>query len=68
MHADDYTALITVLKEMSDLEKRRMVEKVQELVGSTGIEALVGFVGQQVNRELFAKLIQDFAKSGSKGA
>ena len=41
---------------------------VQELVGSTGIEALVNFIGMQVNRELFAKLIQEFVKTQTKGA
>lgn len=68
MHAEDYDSLLQVMRDMSEEEKKRLVEKVQELVGSTGIEALTHFVGTQVNRELFGKLIHDFAKSASKGA
>jgi hypothetical protein len=52
---------------MDDEQKRQLVAKVQELVGSTGIEALTQFVASQVNRELFATLIRDFVSQQKSG-
>jgi len=65
---DDYDSMVNILKTLSDHEKQELVEKVQALVGSGSIEALTGFIGQQVNRELFATVIREFSKgAGSKG-
>ena len=52
---------------MSDEEKQELVKRVQELVGSTSIEALTQFIGTQVQREMFASVIREFAKNLSKG-
>jgi hypothetical protein len=64
---DNYDSLIKVLREMSDDDKRRLVQRVQELVGSTGIEALTNFIASQVNRDLFATVIRDFAMQVKAG-
>ena len=68
LHADNYESILTVLRELSDLEKKRLVEKVQELVGSSSIEGLTTFIASQIKRDLFVKLIQDFVKDKAKGA
>ena len=65
--SDDYESLITVLRDMDDERKKQLVEKVQGLVGSTGIEALTRFIANQVNREQFATLIRDFATQAKAG-
>jgi len=64
---EDYDSMVNILKTLSDREKQELVEKIQALVGSSSIEALTTFIGQQVNRELFANLIRDFAKGATKG-
>ena len=65
--SDDYDSLLTVLRNMNDNQKKLLVEKVQQLVGSTGLEALTQFIANQVNRELFATLIRDFATQVKSG-
>jgi hypothetical protein len=45
MLVDNYDSMITVLKNMSNSEKERLVQKVQELVGGTEIEPLNRFIG-----------------------
>ena len=45
----DYDSLIAVIRNLTDEEKEKIVQKVQQLVGSTSIEALTRFVGAQVN-------------------
>lgn len=67
MQADDYDSMINVLMNMSDSEKQRLVQKVQELVGGTGIEALTRFIGNQAQREVLLHLIQGFAKNPQGG-
>jgi hypothetical protein len=52
--------MITVLKNMSNSEKERLVQKVQELVGGTEIEPLNRFIGNQAQREVLLQLIQGF--------
>ena len=64
---DDYASMIKVLKEMSDENKERLVARVQELVGSTSLEALTSFIGSQVNRELFASAVREFASRVKSG-
>lgn len=65
--SDEYSSVIDVLKNMSDEHKRQLVQKVQELVGSTSIEALTRFIGAQVSREMFATLVRDFAQNVKSG-
>ncbi|KAL5004859.1 hypothetical protein ScPMuIL_018315 [Solemya velum] len=60
--SDDYTAMIKVLKEMSPEDKQKIVQKVQTLVGSTGIEALTKFIGTQVHREMLVSCLGDAFK------
>ena len=67
MQADEYDSMINVLMNMSDSEKKRLVQKVQELVGGTGIEALTRFIGNQAQREVLLHLIQGFAKNPQGG-
>lgn len=47
--SSDYDSLIAVIRNLTDEEKKKIVQKVQELVGSTSIEALTHFIGAQVN-------------------
>lgn len=47
--SSDYDSLIAVIRNLTDEEKEKIVQKVQELVGSTSIEALTHFIGAQVN-------------------
>ncbi|XP_021345874.1 uncharacterized protein LOC110445536 [Mizuhopecten yessoensis] len=58
MKSDNYQALIVVMKNLSDSEKKRIVQKVQELVGSVGVEELVRFVGSQVQRDALLQLLR----------
>lgn len=65
--ADDYDSMIKVLYNLSDSEKEKLVQKVQELVGSTGIEALTRFIGSQAQREVLLHLMRNFAKDPQGG-
>ena len=67
MQSDDYDSMINVLMNMSDSEKKRLVLKVQELVGGIGIQALTRFIGNQAQREVLLHLIQGFAKNPQGG-
>ncbi|XP_069137841.1 protein C19orf12 homolog [Argopecten irradians] len=58
LKSDDYQAMIVVMKNLSDSEKEQIVKKVQELVGSVGIEELVRFVGSQVQRDALLHLLR----------
>lgn len=62
----DYDSVVEVIRGLSDAEKADLVRKVQTLVGSTSLEALTTFIGQQVNREMFVNLIREFANSANK--
>lgn len=65
--SDPYKATIQVLKQMSDADKKRLVEEVQKLVGVSGIEALTKFIGGQVQREMLLNLIQNFVNDVKGG-
>ena len=60
MLVDDYDSLINVLRNMSYTEKRRLVQKVQELVGSMEIDALTRFIGNQDGRVDLLRLVYAF--------
>ena len=63
----NYESMIKIVQELSDEDKRHLVEKVQQLVGSSGIEALTTFIGQQVNREVFLNLVKNFTQKVTSG-
>ncbi|KAK2146640.1 hypothetical protein LSH36_593g01027 [Paralvinella palmiformis] len=63
---NDYDSMVEVIRGLSDAEKADLVRKVQALVGSTSLEALTGFIGQQVNREIFVNLVREFANHANK--
>ena len=65
--SDEYTAMIKVLKNLNDEEKKKVVKAVQELVGSSSIEALTRFIGNQVQRDLFLKVLGDVVGEIQKG-
>ncbi|XP_052099680.1 protein C19orf12 homolog [Mytilus californianus] len=58
LQSDEYDSLLKVLYSLSDSEKAKLVQKVQEQVGDTGIEALTRFVGTQAHREVLLNLIR----------
>lgn len=64
---DDYDSMVKVLKEMSDEDKKLLVTRIQELVGSSSLEALTSFIASQVNRELFAAAVREFASRVKSG-
>ncbi len=59
--------MVAVVKGLTDEEKQQLVTKIQELVGSAGIESLTQFIAAQVSRELFLNTIRDFASQATKG-
>ena len=59
--------MLKVLREMSEEDKERLVARVQELVGSTSLEALTSYIASQVNRELFAAAVREFASHVKSG-
>ena len=59
--------MIKVIKNLSDADKKRLVEKVQELVGSTSLEALTAFIGSQVQRELLLNTIRSVLQNKGGG-
>ena len=67
MTVTDYDSLIKVLRNMSDDNKRKLVAKVQDLVGGSGIEMLTRCIQMQVNRELFVNTVRDFASKIANG-
>ncbi|XP_076469717.1 uncharacterized protein LOC143300045 [Babylonia areolata] len=60
-YSSDYDSLVAVIRNLTDEEKEKIVHKVQELVGSTSIEALTHFIGAQVQREALLNLLRSFA-------
>jgi len=64
---DNYESMINVLRGMSDEDKGRLVARIQELVGSSSLEALTMFIQSQVNRELFAAAVREFASHVKSG-
>lgn len=67
MTVDPYDSMVEVIRNLTDEEKENLVNKVKELVGSSSIEALVSFVGQQVNREVFVNLVRQFTENSKGG-
>ena len=63
----DYDSMIEVIRGLSDEDKKKLVEKVQTLVGSSGIEALTSFIATQVNREMFINVVREFASKATSG-
>ena len=59
--------MISVLKNLTDTEKQNLVNKVQELVGSSTLEALTAFIGSQVQQELLIGCIRQFVNNKSGG-
>ncbi|XP_067657090.1 protein C19orf12 homolog [Haliotis asinina] len=58
--SDEYQSMIKVLKELTDEDKKRLVNQVQEVVGSSGIEALTRFIRQQAQREILLNVLNKF--------
>lgn len=65
--SDSYDSMLNVIRNLSDTEKRRLVEKVQELVGSSTLEALTAFIGSQVQREMLLNCIRTVLQNKSGG-
>lgn len=63
MQSDEYDSMITVLKNMSNSEREILVQKVQELVGGIGRDALTRFINNQSQRVDLLRLIHDFTKN-----
>ena len=64
---DNYESMMKVLRGLNDEEKKQLVARVQELVGSSSLEALTSFIASQVNRELFATAVREFASGARSG-
>lgn len=65
--SDNYDSMLTVIRNLSDSDKQRLVEKVQELVGSSTLEALTAFIGSQVQRELLINCIRGVLQNKGGG-
>ena len=65
--SDDYQSMIEVLQDMSEAEKQELAKKVQELVGSSSIEALTRYIGGQAQRSALLELLRSAAKECTKG-
>ncbi|XP_045215733.2 protein C19orf12 homolog [Mercenaria mercenaria] len=65
--SDEYSSMIKVIKNLSDSDKQRLVEKVQELVGSSSLEALTAFIGSKVQRELLLNCIRSVLQNKGGG-
>ena len=51
MAADEYKSMLKVMRNLDDKDKEKIVKKVQELVGSVGIEDLVKFINNKLERD-----------------
>jgi len=67
MQSDPYDSMICVLRSLTEEEKQNLVNKVQELVGSSALEALTTFIGNQVQRELLLNVLQTFLNNKGGG-
>ena len=67
MTVDSYDSMVKVLRDMSDKDKQLLVKGVQQLVGSSTLEALTAFLGQQVNREIFMHFVKEFSSQVNSG-
>ncbi|OWF53982.1 uncharacterized protein LOC110445537 [Mizuhopecten yessoensis] len=57
MSSDDYQSMIKIMINLSDSKKKELVKKVQELVRSVLIDALVQFLTSEENRTALIQLI-----------
>ncbi|ESO82729.1 hypothetical protein LOTGIDRAFT_155746 [Lottia gigantea] len=64
---DPYQSLVRTLKNLSKRERAELVAKVQELVGSTSIEALTRFIASQAQREVLLNLLRKLAEDFKGG-
>ena len=55
---NDYESLVAVLSDLTDVEKQNLVNKVQELVGSSSVEALTRFIAAQAQRSALIDLLR----------
>ncbi|KAL8621021.1 hypothetical protein ACOMHN_043512 [Nucella lapillus] len=67
LFSSDYDSLVAVIRNLTDDEKEKIAHKIQELVGSTSIEALTKFIGVQVQREALLKLLRTFVAGVKSG-
>ena len=65
--SDDYQSLIDVMQDLSEEDKKELAHKVQELVGSTSIEALTRYIGSQAQRSALLNLLRSAVNEVSKG-
>ena len=57
---DDYPGLINYLKNLDDSQRKRLVDAIHRLVGTTSDEALAAFLLISDNQILLLKLLLDF--------
>ncbi|WAR00879.1 hypothetical protein MAR_025251 [Mya arenaria] len=67
MQSDEYSSMLKVLRNLTDEDKQNLVNKIQELVGSSALEALTNFIGTQVQREMLLNLIKQFLNNKGGG-
>lgn len=65
--SSDYESLVAVIRNLTEDEKQKIVQKIQELVGSTSLEALTQFIGAQVQREALLNLLRQFVTGAKQG-
>lgn len=65
--SDPYDSMLDVLRSLTEEDKQNLVNKVQELVGSSSLEALTSFIGSQVQRELLLNCIRTFLNNKTGG-
>ena len=65
--SDDYASMVEVLKNLPDAEKHELVMEVQELVGSSSVEALTSFVGGQGQAQALLALLKSVTSGKSRG-
>lgn len=66
LRTESYEAMITVVKDLPDREKKELVEKIQMLVGEKGVDDLVNFIGVQEKRDKLLHLIQNYLNEMKK--
>lgn len=58
----DYESMIVVLRGMSDENKRQLVARIKQLIGSIAVEVVTAYLNMQTNCDKLAKLLQDFLR------
>ncbi|KAK6185847.1 hypothetical protein SNE40_007993 [Patella caerulea] len=64
---DPYQSMVETLRKLNDEDKAKLVKKIQELVGSTGIEALTRFIASQAQREILVNFLRKAAEDFKGG-